>query len=361
MAGLTLLLRVLANADFDHLNEFASEIIPLVESLILATTVEDLVLELSLDAWTSWATLVQHEEEDDRSPLIDRMDCLAMACGDTSRRQIASHILRRLQRLTCTTNILALRSDDAGPMRKFFLAALRYDSASDRLTAMRGFYHAFDPGMAELEDDPTVHPVTHMAAADYTCITGETEFYALDTTCSDAKRILDLRVEFFDAMRAFCVSRDFHALGEALNGLLVRDPRAVDFSAPSIQRFAGGKNPEEFELPIRTWPDALHQCADVLSACSQAASGHNHRQAANILRLKYYLVCRDLEAVRELASQLIRNGGTSVLWYSYALSHYLDGETLFIVFEALVTLEAYDPQLERSQVPLRRFQVYPGF
>ncbi|EJD44614.1 hypothetical protein AURDEDRAFT_125168 [Auricularia subglabra TFB-10046 SS5] len=327
MAALIFLHRVLPNADFERLNELSTEIIPVVQDLIVGTQVEDLVLELSLDVWTRWALLLRHFEDDGSHLLIQFMGRLAMASGDTPSRQVASHILRRVQRVTCSTDVLSQFPDESGPLRKFFIAALRYDSAAS---------------------DTGVYPVTQMTADDYTCITGETEFYELDTTTSDAMRLLDVRYEFYYSMRTLCTSRDFHALGTSLHRLLLRDPRAVDFTAESVQLFADGMAPLDFQLPISSWSDTLQHCADVLRACSRDASGHNHRQAANILQLRSYLQNRDLDAVRDFASKLVKKRDLSELWYWYALSHIVNDEALFDVFETIAHLDAYNFERERA-------------
>ncbi|EJD44534.1 hypothetical protein AURDEDRAFT_166318 [Auricularia subglabra TFB-10046 SS5] len=347
MAGLKLLIRALLSADPNRLRELLSDVIPLVQTLIVESKVDDIVLELALDAWEEWAVLMQHDE-DCGFPLVSTMLRLACACGDTSRRQVASQILRRLQVVTCTTGILAKEEEISTPMRKFFIAALRYDSAGDRLITLRGLYNSFPA-----DDDFTPHPVLHMSAADYTCLTGEAQFYELDTTASDTKHILELRAEFVSCMRSFCASRDLHALADRLHAILVQDPRAVDFSPRSILLFADGKEPHDLQLSFTSWADVLQHCAYALRTCSQiACPTSHHRRGANILEMQRFILRRSMSDNATMAWKLVKKRDVSVLWYWYALCHDVDGRSILAVVDTLENLRTAESESPLTKTPL---------
>ncbi|EJD44612.1 hypothetical protein AURDEDRAFT_114308 [Auricularia subglabra TFB-10046 SS5] len=341
MAGLFLLLKLIPHVDFGCLEDLASDVIPLVLNLIVTTKVENLVLELSLDSWTQWAVLLYLHDSDSGYLVINFMERLAMACRHTNRRQIASHILRQLQHVTCSTDVLSNEEEDADGMRRFFIAALRYDSAGDRLLALRAFRHTF---ARHVDDSPdgNAYPVTHMTAADYTHATGETHFHGLDTTRSDAKRVLDLRAEFFDCMRIFCSSRDTHTLAESLHDLLLRDPRAVGFSPDSVQQFARGRAPSQCQPSFVSWSDTLRHCTDSLRTCSRPSCG-SHRQAVHILELQNYILDHKAHVAARVAAKLVESSDTPVLWYLYALAHGADRRGIYTIVRAvkdLITAES---------------------
>ncbi|EJD44628.1 hypothetical protein AURDEDRAFT_152120 [Auricularia subglabra TFB-10046 SS5] len=353
MAGLSLLVRVLESADTDCLDKLGSDVMPHVQDFIIRAQAEDIVFNLSVQSWVQWATLLYRSA----SVVICSMGRLAMSCQDVERRQIASHVLRCLEQITAESRLIFDNSQDfSGQTRMFFLAALQYDSAADRLSALRALYYSFRRPISHCWDrhsriDRTsVYPLTTMTAADYTCITGQSQFYDLDTTLSDAERLLDVRAEFYDGMRALCTSHDFHALAETLYKLLLRDPRAVDFSLSGEQIFAGGKGPGDFQLPIDIWSGALRRCVDVLKACSQAASGHSHRHAANILELEDIIWHRTRTGVNIRASKLVKPGDVSEPWYWYALSYVPNPNKLRDVFDALDRLDAATGQNELAAV-----------
>ncbi|EJD44617.1 hypothetical protein AURDEDRAFT_152115 [Auricularia subglabra TFB-10046 SS5] len=352
LAGLQLVMTLVRHGSDEYLCTVSQSILHRTLGLIIASRRDDLIVELCWNLFTSWAHGIGDYARENGHPLIVTMECMVAAGKKTLPRRTVSQLLYRLQWASTSTGVLLRGPDElVGFMRKYFIAALRFDSAADRMSALRGLYYALS---WERDDErESVYPTTQMTATDFTCISGVTNFRGLDTSWSDAKHVLDLSAAFYDLMRDFCTSHDFHGLGDSLHQLLLQDPRSVDFSARAISKFAGGKAPEEFALPFADWADTLRHCANCLTAC--AAVGHNHWQAIQILEMQSYILSNHASKAAERASGLVKKGDVSVPWYLYALAHSDDEEHLIQVFDAVRRLDNLvgaqeAPRLRRSAV-----------